>query len=101
MALEEDGMSPSDDSDLRSRVVYVEHRVQDHKSRLGALEGWQRAVDIAEATRTAEWKAMTEKLDDIRGTLKWLNRLVIGGIMAAVIEFVAGGGLNMTNLTGH
>lgn len=68
-------------------------------ARLTALENWRQQADIAEVKRDGQLSNMKEKMDqvkadvtDIKGTLTWLNRLIIGGIIMGVIAFALTGG---------
>jgi hypothetical protein len=55
---------------------------------LSNLEDWRRARDIAEAAAAAEWKVMMDKINEMSGTLKWINKLIIGGFIAALLALV-------------
>lgn len=87
---------PEPDLDLRSRVVGVEQR-------LTALEVWQRQRDIESARHDEKWNAMEARIDNrfsgleksvhsIQASLAWINRLIIGGIIAGIIGFLIRGG---------
>lgn len=87
------------ESDLRSRMVSVEHQTQTHGQRLSALEAWQRQSDLADARKEGEWKAMNDKIDavgskvdKISDSLQWVVRLLIGGIILAALSFLVRGG---------
>lgn len=89
------------DSDLRSRMVSVEHQTQGHGQRLSALETWQRQKDIDSARHDERWKHMDDrfnrleaKLVSVNDTLTWITRLIIGGIIMAIIAFMVGGGFS-------
>ncbi len=74
--------------DLRSRVVALEQASIAKEQRVTALEEWRRLRDIAEAKMSAEWAIMIEKINEMSGTLKWVNRLIIGGFVAAIMALV-------------
>lgn len=87
---------PETDGDLRGRVVSAEQR-------LTALEVWQRQRDIESARHDEKWNAMEARIDNrfsgleksvhsIQASLAWINRLIIGGIIAGVIGFLIRGG---------
>lgn len=91
------------DGDLRSRVVAVEHRSQDHGQRLSALEAWQRQRDVDSARHDEKWNAMEARIDtrfsglessvgDIKSALSRINWLIIGGIVAGIVGFLIKGG---------
>jgi hypothetical protein len=74
--------------DLRSRVVALEQASVSKDARVTALEEWRRVRDIAEAKMSAEWAIMIEKINEMSGTLKWVNRLIIAGFIAALLALV-------------
>lgn len=87
------------DGDLRSRMVSVEHARAEHAQRLTALEVWKQQSDVSDARKEEQWKAMNVKIDhvgkgvnEVQGTLKWIGRTIIGGILAAVLVFMVKGG---------
>ncbi|WP_245262101.1 hypothetical protein [Hoeflea sp. 108] len=80
-------MSPVDttDSDLRARVTALEH--------------WRTQREIAEARKDEQWKHMDQrftdldkKIDGLNGTLTWIVRLIIGGIISGIVAFMLSGG---------
>ncbi len=98
------------ESDLRSRMVSVEHTVQGNSQRLTALEAWQRQSEIADARKDEQWRhldsrfstlngkiddvetTLGKKIDGVSGTLSWMGKLIIGGIVAGIIAFMIKGG---------
>lgn len=75
----------TDTGDLRARVV--------------ALENWRVQRDIESARHDERWKHMDDrfnrleaKLVGVSDTLTWITRLIIGGIIMAVVAFMVGGG---------
>lgn len=93
------------ESDLRSRMVSVEHQTQGHGQRLAALEAWQRQRDIDSARHDEKWNAMESRIDtrfsglessvgDIKTALSRINWLIIGGIITGVIAFLFQGGFS-------
>lgn len=83
------------DADLRSRVVFLEHKYNDIKGRVAAHEKWQAEQNIANAVRDERWTSTLSRLNSIDGNLKWIARLVIGGIITALVAFIIGGGLRI------
>ena len=72
-------------TDLRARVV--------------ALEQWKMTMEVTAARIDEKWTSMGKRFDDIErdiGTindnLKWITRLIIGGIALAALAFMVGGG---------
>lgn len=93
-------------TDLRSRVVALEQNQTALVPRVSALEQWQRTKDIAEAGKEAQWSAMIERFNErftsleaqireVSGTLKWINKTIIGAVLLAFLAFVFQGGLNI------
>lgn len=90
------------ETDLRGRVVSVEHKLTDYGQRLTSLESWQRQMDIFNARRDEQFKNLTDsfstlnkKIDDLNGTLKWAVKTILGSILAAIVVFVVKGGLTI------
>ncbi|NVP55952.1 hypothetical protein HV823_11880 [Rhizobium sp. DBTS2] len=71
-------------------------------TRLSALEAWQRQMDIFNARRDEQFKALTDsfsllnkKIDDLNGTLKWAVKVILGAMLAAVVAFMVKGGFHI------
>ncbi|TXH44562.1 MAG: hypothetical protein E6Q97_32400 [Desulfurellales bacterium] len=88
-------VDPPMEGDLRARVVTVEHKLNDQKSRIVAMEKWQQEQNVANAVRDEHWTTTLTRLNNIDGNLKWIVRLVIGSIIAALVAFIVGGGLTI------
>lgn len=94
-----DRATDMDNSDLRTRIVGVEHTVQANNQRLTALESWQRQSEIGEAKRGEQWATLQRDMGDInksisevQGTLRWIGRTIIGAIILAIMAFMIRGG---------
>ncbi|WP_245409055.1 hemolysin XhlA family protein [Shinella sp. WSJ-2] len=96
-------MSPSDEPDLRSRMVSAEHSLQGLLQRLTLLETWKQQRDIESARHDEKWNAMETRIDnrfsgleksvhDIQTSLTWINRLIVGGIVTGIVAFLVRGG---------
>ncbi|MHA6684514.1 hypothetical protein [Mesorhizobium sp. A556] len=90
-----------DNGDLRSRMVSAEHILQGNSQRLTVLETWQRQTEIGEAKRGEQWStlqrdmgAITTSISEVQGTLRWIGRTIIGGIIIAIMAFLVGGGFS-------
>jgi hypothetical protein len=90
-----------DNSDLRTRIVGVEHTIAANNQRLTSLETWQRQSEIGEAKRGEQWATLqrdmgtiTDRIGEVQGTLKWIGRTIIGGIIIAIMAFLVGGGFS-------
>lgn len=89
-------------ADLRSRVVALEQKALSTEPKIAALEAWQRQMDIFNARRDEQFKALTDsfsllnkKIDDLNGTLKWAVKVILGAMLAAVIAFMVKGGFHI------
>lgn len=71
-----------------ARISDAHRRLSDHDARIIAVERDQ--AIFAERINT-----MVETLKDIRGTITWLNRTIIGGILLAAIAFIVKGGFSV------
>ena len=87
------------DTDLRARVVTLEHAAANKEQRLAGLEAWRTQRDIESARNDERRKHMDDrfnrietKLSGLSDTLTWIMRLVIGGIVLAIIAFLVRGG---------
>lgn len=75
-------------SNALRRLGQVEERVSEVGSRLVALES-QSKVDEVRGSN------VEKRLSSIEDTLKFLVRVVIGGILAAALTFALSGGFNV------
>ena len=90
------------ETDMRSRVVALEHKALAVEPRLSSLEAWQRQMDIFNARRDEQFKHLTDsfttlnkKIDDLNGTLKWAVKVILGAMLAAVVAFMVRGGFSL------
>ncbi|WP_246301188.1 hemolysin XhlA family protein [Mycoplana rhizolycopersici] len=89
-------------ADLRARNAANEQKLMTLDTRLSALEAWQRQMDIFNARRDEQFKALTDsfsllnkKIDDLNGTLKWAVKVILGAMLAAVVAFMVKGGFHI------
>lgn len=89
-------------ADLRARNAANEQKLMTMDTRLSALEAWQRQMDIFNARRDEQFKALTDsfsllnkKIDDLNGTLKWAVKVILGAMLAAVVAFMVKGGFHI------
>lgn len=92
-------MADDMDGDLRSRMVSVEHQAAAHGQRLTALEMWKQQSDVSDARKDEQWitlqrdlGGLTKSIGEVQGTLKWIGRTIIGGIIVAIVAFMVKGG---------
>lgn len=92
-----------DTADLRSRLVAVEHNFSAALARLSIVEQWRAQMDILTARRDEQFKNLTDRFDglnvkidnvkseisgdlgELKGSLTWLSRLIIGSLVTGVI----------------
>lgn len=81
-----------------ARTAALEKDVVRVEIRTTALELWKNTIEIANAARVEREKGVDEKLAAIGNTLTWLNRLIIGAIVTAMVLFALKGGFNLPNI---
>jgi hypothetical protein len=86
-------VTPDLDNDLRSRVVQAEHRLSETVVRIAAMELWKSSIEVTNARRDEQWTNMLARLNAIDNNIKWVGRLVVGGVILGVLAFVLRGGL--------
>lgn len=91
-----------DSSDLRSRVVNLEHAAASKELRITTLEQWRVATDLIAARKDVAWENLVKtvdtvekKIDGMAGNLTWIVRLVLGGIILGIIAFLFKGGFQV------
>lgn len=91
-----------DVADLRARNAANEQKLISMDTRMSAIEAWQRQMDIFNARRDEQFKALTDsfsllnkKIDDLNGTLKWAVKVILGAMLAAVVAFMVKGGFHI------
>lgn len=62
-------------------------------ARLSAIESRLQLLETRDAVAAVHHQNITVRLDGIEDTLKWLVRLIIGGLVAAGVAFLVQGGL--------
>lgn len=70
------------------QIAQAHRRLDAHDMRLNTIEVSQ----AREAERNVQ---MQKSLGEIQENLKWITRLLLGGIIGAAITFVVAGGLNV------
>lgn len=63
--------------------------------RLSDIEERVRAVEVGAATTAAHNANVERRLSSIEDTLKWLVRLVVGGLIMALVAFLINGGFSV------
>lgn len=97
---------PDNESDLRSRVVNLEHTAAANVQRLTSIESRLVKYDIDDARKDEQMKTIQsqitsldkkfdEKTNGIASSLKTINMYIIGGIIAGIIGFMLKGGFHI------
>lgn len=75
--------------------------------RVKTLEHWRISIDIANARAEEQRKhldmrfdALDSKVSKINDSLTWIVRLVLGGVVLAVVTFAMKGGFTITSVPG-
>lgn len=86
-------MPPDDDvKDLFQRVALIERDLPSLRNKIDQHEGLISAMQMKDAVNDVHNKNIIMRLDKIEGTLVWLNRIVLGGIIAGIVTFLISGG---------
>lgn len=83
--------------DAHKRLDAHEGRITEAHTRLTTHEGRLAKIEKDNAVLIERIDYIIEGQKDIKGTISWLNRTIIGAILAAVMAFVIAGGLNVGN----
>ena len=96
------------EADLRSRVVALEHGSASDRQRLTAMEQWRAQMDIFNARKDEQFENFKGRFDslnikidgvkteisgdlgELKGSLTWLSRLIIGAIITGGIAGMFG-----------
>lgn len=81
--------------EAHKRLDVQEGRISDAHRRLSDHDGRIAAVERDQAIFVERINTMIESLKEIKGTITWLNRTIIGGILMAAVAFLISGGLNV------
>ncbi len=106
MSAPADDAQSMDPSGIRVRVNSLEHANTLHEQRITALEHWRTHSDISDARREEQMvgfrasidkdmASIKEDIGSLAGTLQWITRLLIGGILLGVLAFLMKGGFNL------
>ncbi len=98
-----DDAQSMDLSGVRVRVNSLEHTATLHEQRITALEHWRTHSDISDARREEQMAgfrtsidkdmaSIKEDINGLAGTLQWITRLLIGGILLGILAFLMKGG---------
>ncbi|MDX3926729.1 MAG: hypothetical protein QHC90_13120 [Shinella sp.] len=90
------------ETDLRGRVVALEQKAIVSEQKMTMLEQWKAQMDILTARKDEQFNnviaqiaGLDKKIDDLGGTLKWIGRTIIGGIILGAVGFALKGGFNL------
>lgn len=62
-------------------------------NRIIAIEDRLRKIELETAAYTVKQETISEDVKEVKDTMKWLVRLIIGAIILALIGYVTAGGL--------
>lgn len=97
-----EGRDLSDFTHHIARIGEAHQRLDVHEKRLGSAD--QRmavqesrivAVEKDSAILVERLGTVIDGLREVKSTITWLNRTIIGGIVVAVLAFIISGGLNV------
>ncbi len=102
---------PTDDAQInevgvRVRVNALEHANTLHEQRITSLENWRTHSDISDARREEQMSGFRASIDKdvasikedigaLAGTLQWITRLLIGGILLGIVGYLMKGGFSL------
>lgn len=81
--------------EAHKRLDVHEGRIVDAHKRIDTHDGRITAVEKEGAIFVERINTIIESLKEIKSTITWLNRTIIGGIVMAVVAFIISGGLNV------
>lgn len=70
------------------QIVQAHRRLDSHEQRLAKLE-------IHAAGETVRSQNIERSLTDIQDGIKWITRIVVGALVAAVLAYMLKGGMNV------
>lgn len=70
-----------------------EQRLSALELKCGAIDVRLRDLETNDAVANERQKQVLRDLSEVKSTLTWLNRLMIGGIVLGIITFIVKGGL--------
>lgn len=70
-----------------------EQRLSALELKCGTIDVRLRDLETNDAVGNERQKQVLRDLSEVKATLTWLNRLLIGGIVVGVITFIVKGGL--------
>ncbi len=85
----------ADMTDLRPRVVSIEHQLSDHNHRLTKMGEWRHPSDIADAKMEERFKGVEKQLNKIDSNISRLIWIFIGACASGVVACMMNGGFKV------
>jgi len=76
-------------------INFHAERIDQAHRRLDAQEKRITSLETLTAVTAERNQNIRDDLNDIKGSLTWITRLVIGGIIAGAVAFLISGGFNV------
>ncbi len=76
-------------------LTHLSERLRDAHSRLDKHDGRLSALETHSAAETVRAEKIEQSLDDIKGGITWITRLVLGAIIMGAVAFALSGGFNV------
>jgi len=87
------------ETDLRNRVVALEHKTLALEPRMTVLEAWQRQADIFNARKDEQFEnlkgrfdTLDKKIDGVSGGISKVLWLIAGAVVVVIVGFALKGG---------
>ena len=71
---------------------------EDLSNRVGSLETRLNAIEKDLAVTTSEFLSLKSDLSEIKGSLTWVTRLILGALILGIVGFITAGGLNLNGV---
>jgi len=76
-------------------LTHLSERLRDAHQRLDRHDGRLSALETHSAAETVRAEKIEQSLDDIKGGITWITRLIIGAMLLGAVGFALAGGFNV------
>lgn len=76
-------------------LTHLNERLRDAHSRLDRHDGRLSALETHTAAEAVRAQNIEQSLEDIKGGITWITRLVLGAIILGAVGFALAGGFNV------
>lgn len=80
---------------MTDQIEQVRKRVDEQGEAIDRLGVRVSAIETSSAVEEVHRLNISNRLQSIEDTLKWLVRLIIGGLLVAIVGFAVNGGFNV------